>query len=260
MADNEQKTQTRVLNTVTMGSSQWSVATYGVVEFLRDHPFWRAGVSILGVLTGLTLITAYAGIKIPGMAYSYIFFLVSPWLLWVATVSGPSFKLVFPTAEASKERQLAENQFDESHTPEDAVKLDLKRLNEYYVINQGQARSSFRWAVFAMFIGFGTIIVGIWLFYFRTSQPDKFMASLSTAAGCIVNLISALFLYLHSKTQDRSLLYYEQLSRLQKVSIAIRLVDAHQDPDKQTDARNLVIDQLLAVSSEKRTNLDSAAQ
>jgi len=252
MPDNDQKTQTRVLNTVTMGSSQWSVATYGIVEYLRVHPFWRAIVAVFGILTGLALITTYAGLKIPGMGFSYIFILVAPWLLWVATVAGPSFQLVFPTEQASKERQLAETQFNQSHAPEDALKLDLKRLNEYYVINQAQARSSFRWAVIAMFMGFGTIIVGIWLFYFRSTQPDKFMTSLSTAAGCVVNLISGLFLYLHSKTQDRSLLYYEQLSRLQKLSIAIRMVDEHKDLDTQTEARNLVIRELLAGSSDRQ--------
>lgn len=241
-----------MLNTVTMGSSQWSFATYGIVEFLRVHPGWRAVVAALGILTGLILVTTYAGLKIPGMAFSFVFFFATPWLLWVATVSGPSFQLVFPTAQASKERQIAETQFEQSHTPEDALKLDLKRLNEYYVINQAQARSSFRWAVFAMFIGFGTIVVGIWLFYFRDTQPDKFMVSLSTAAGCVINLISGLYLYLHSKTQERSLHYYEQLSRLQKLSIAIRLVDAHQDPVTQSEARNLVIRELLAGSTDKR--------
>jgi hypothetical protein len=194
-----------------------------------------------------------AGIKIPGLTFSYIFIWVSPWLLWVATISGPTFQLVFPAAQASKERQLAEKQFDESQAPEDALKVDLKRLTEYYVINQAQARSSFRWAVFSMFIGFGTIIAGIRLFYFRESQPDKFMASPSTAAGCVVSLISGLFLNLHSKTQDQSLRYYEQLSQLQKLSIAIRLVDSHTDADKQTEARNLVIRELLAESKVKIT-------
>jgi hypothetical protein len=51
-------------------------------------------------------------------------------------------------AQASKERQIAEKKFEESNTPEDALNLDLKRLDEYYVINQAQARSSFRWQSF----------------------------------------------------------------------------------------------------------------
>jgi len=179
------------------------------------------------------------------MALISFFFWLTPWLLWLATVSGPSFQLVFPAEQAAKERQIAEQTFEQSQTPEDALQLDLKRLNEYYAINQAQARSSFRWAVFAMFIGFATIITGIWLFYFQIARPDKYMATLSTAEGCVVNLVSGLFLRLHSKTQDRSLHYYEPLARLQKLSIAIRLVDSHTDQEKQSDARNLVIRQLL---------------
>ena len=222
-----------------------------MIEFLRARPAWRAAAAGLGIASGLVaIVLAFAGSKI-ALPYIPLFpyflgFVVAPWLLWVASVSGPDFQLVFPVAQASKERQIAEKEFQESNTPEDALKLDLKRLNEYYVINQAQARSSFRWAVFSMFVGFGTIIVGIWLFYFRGTQPDKFMTALSTVAGCIVNLIPGLFLYLHSKTQDRSLHYYEQLARLQKLSIAMRLVEAYEDPHKQTEARDLVIRELLA--------------
>lgn len=228
-----------------MGSSQWSVATYGIVEYLRGHPVYRAAVAIIGVVTSVVGVLSFSGVRFPGVGSSYAFIVAGPWLLWIATVSGPLFQLVFPAAQASNERQEAEKQFEESNAPEDALKLDLTRLNEYYVINQNQARASFRWAIISMFIGFGTIIFGIWLFYFRTSAPDKFMAGLSTAAGCVVNLISGLFLYLHSKTQERSLYYYEQLAGLQKLSLAIRLVDAHKDETVQTDARNLVIRELL---------------
>jgi hypothetical protein len=256
MAEDDQKPQVRPRHTVTLGASRSSAVNYGAIEFLRAHPKWRVLAAVLGIAAGLIAIdlmvtTGHAGLKV---AYPYLNlplflgFLIAPWLLWIAAVSGPDFQLVFPVAQASNERRLAEKEFEESNTPEDALKVDLKRLNEYYVINQAQARSSFRWAVFSMFVGFGTIIVGVWLFYFRSTQPDKFMAGLSTAAGCIVNLISGLFLYLHSKTQDRSLLYYEQLARLQKVSIAIRLVEAHWDPAKQTEARDLVIRELLASS------------
>jgi hypothetical protein len=65
MAENQPQPKTRVLNTVTMGSSGWSVATYGIVEFLRVHPFWRAVTALLGVATGLALVATYVGLKIP---------------------------------------------------------------------------------------------------------------------------------------------------------------------------------------------------
>jgi Co/Zn/Cd efflux system component len=166
----------------------------------------------------------------------------------MATVSGPSFALVFPAAKASAERQVAEQQFEKTQTPEDALNLDFKRLSEYYAINQSQARSSFRWAKFSMLAGYATIIVGIWLFYFRPTQPDKFMSTISAATGCIINIVSGLFLRLHSQTQERALHYYEPLARLQRLSLAIRLVDAHKEPEQQTQARNLVIQELLAAS------------
>jgi hypothetical protein len=250
MADDGQKSPSPALYTITMGSSEWSVATYGIVEFLRSHRVSRLLVGVLGITCGLLFVSAWLGFKVPGLRTSptFVFFLLAPWLLWLATVSGRSFQLVFPAQQAAKERQVAEKQFDESLAPEDALKLDLSRLNEYYAINQAQARSSFRWAVFSMFVGFATIITGIWLFYFRVTQPDKYMATLSTAAGCVVNLVSGLFLRLHSRTQDRSLHYYEPLARLQKLSIAIRLVEAHTDTEKQTEARNLVIRELIAGS------------
>jgi hypothetical protein len=245
----EVPTQKRARYTVTMGTSEWNVATYGMVEFLRRHPFLRAIVAILWLASLLVFISAFTGLRIPGTPpFPIVYIFIAPTLLWMATVSGPSFELVFPAAQASAERQIAEKQFEKSQTPEDALNLDFKRLSEYYAINQAQARSSFRWAKFSMFVGFATIIAGVWLFYFRVGQPDKFMVTLSAATGCVINLVSGLFLNLHSKTQDRALSYYEPLARLQRLSMAMRLVEAHQDAGEQAQARNLVIQELLASS------------
>jgi hypothetical protein len=239
--------ESRFRHTVTMGTSDWAVGTYGIVEFLRVHPSWRAFVAFLGVVSTLLFVSGFVGLKIHGIS-TFVFLFISPSLLWMATVSGPSFQLVFPAEQASAERQNAEKQFEKSQTPEDALNLDFQRLREYYTINQAQARSSFRWAKFSMFVGFATIVAGIWLFYFRISQPDKFMATLSAATGCVINIVAGLFLHLHSKTQDRALHYYEPLAKLQRISLAMRLVDAHKDAGEQTQARNLVIQELLASS------------
>jgi Co/Zn/Cd efflux system component len=171
----------------------------------------------------------------------------------MATVSGPRFELVFATARASAERQVAEQQFEKTQAPEDALNLDFKRLSEYYSINQTQARSTFRWAKLSMFVGLATIVTGVWLFYFRPTQPDRFMSTVSTACGCVINLVSALYLRLHSQTQDRALSYYEPLARMQRLTLAIRLVDAHNDASERTQARNLVIRELLAGAREKNS-------
>jgi hypothetical protein len=230
----------------------WSVQTYGIVEFLRVRPTCRVIVGTLGVLFGLAAVYSLAFkipyVTTPGFDVAVCLAIITAWLLRITTISGKNFELVFPDERASQERKVAEEQFDKSQNAEDALNLDLKRLNEYYTINQTQARSSFFWAIFCMLLGFSTIIVGIWIFYFRRSQPDQFVAGLSTAAGIVGNLISGMFLYLQSKTQERSLQYFEQLTRLQRLAIAKKMVDDHTDTEKKTEARNLVISELLASS------------
>jgi hypothetical protein len=229
---------------ITFGGGQTSIINYGLATFLREHPRCRVLVAAAAVACGLLWV---AGYLVPGYLSGTLFvgLIAAPWLMYVVVIAGHDFELTFPVQKATVDRQQAESLFERSNAPEDAVKLDLSRLNEYYVINQSQARSSFRWAIVAMIAGFGTIISGIWLFYFRSATPDVFMASLSTGAGIVVNLVSVLFLYLHSKTQDRSIYYFDQLSRLQSLSIAIRLADAHTDPGDRKKARDLVIRELV---------------
>jgi len=233
-------------------SPPWMTEKYGIIEFLRTYPWCRWVVGSLGVLVCLAPVASMAsgvfGFKAPGLAYAYApAMLIGPFFIYLATISGPQFDVVFPQRQAQEDREKAEKQFEDSKTVEDAVRLDLTRLNEYYTINQTQARSSFRWAIFSMLLGFGTIISGIWIFYFHKSTPDTFMASLSAAAGIVVNIISGVFLHLHAKTQDRALHYYEQLSRLQRLSIAIRLGEAHEDLTAKQNARNLIIRELVSL-------------
>ena len=232
---------------------KWGVQTYGVIEFLRIHPVYRWFVGALGVAVCIACVIGFIfnvenkkilGIPPMGLFISSMF--VGPWLIYVTTLSGKHWAVTFPARQAKEEIEKAEKEFNKSKTIEDALKLDLIKLNEYYVINQSQARSSFGWAVFSMLLGFGTIIAGLWLFYFRGGQPDTFMASLSIAAGCVVNLVSALFLYLHSKVQLRALHHFDQLSRLQSLSIAIQLIDSCEEPTERQNARNLVIRGLMS--------------
>lgn len=224
----------------------FAIHTYGVIEYLRVHPFLRWIIGFFGVSACIGAAATAGGFKIPGFSIAIMPLMIGgPWLIYVATLSGKHFRVIFPPIQAAQEREKAEKQFEKTKTVDDALRLDFTRLNEYYAINQNQARSSFRWAIFSMILGFGTIISGIWLFYFRKDHPDIILASLSTAAGCIVNLVSALFLHLHSKIQAHSLHYFDQLSRLQNLSIAIRLVEEHHDQQSKQEARNLVIRELI---------------
>src|SRR6266478_4328829 len=127
-ATTQPENESRVENpryTMKVEGSRWGIATYGIVEFLRVHRAWRVVIAILGIGCGLAFIGAFLGLRIPGSKDGpyVVLFILTPWLLWLATISGPSFQLVFPAEQAAKERQVAEQTFEKSQAPEDALQL-----------------------------------------------------------------------------------------------------------------------------------------
>jgi hypothetical protein len=66
------------------------------------------------------------------------------------------------------------------------------------------------------------------------------------------------YLYLHNKTQRRSLFYYGQLVRLQQLGLAIRLAESHEDSTLRAEAKNSVIKDILTIARE--TALHDVAQ
>lgn len=233
--------------TVRLSSSLVNILLVGVVNFLKDKKAVRAFAGVLGFTCLIVGAILY-------ISPAWVFDKVSPPLLvtglilsFVAILSGPNFLLFVGEPIEVKERKAAEEQIKDSKDPYSSLDLDIKRLNEYYAINQSQARGSFRWAVFAMMCGFATIIAGIWIFYLKVETPDTFLTSLSTAGGMVINIISGTFLYLHNKTQKRSLFYYGQLIRIQQLGLAIRLAESHENPEEKAKSKNKVIDEVLAI-------------
>lgn len=211
--------------------SLYSLLVIGVAEYLRRKPTLRFLVGFLGtagIVTWLVHMTKLTPLQLQNAPSLLI---VGAAFVLLATISSPLFEIVIPEKQATLEREKAEEKFQASPEPQNALNLDMSRLNEYYKINQSQARSSFRWSVFAMLTGMVTIVAGIWLFYFRPPEKDVFMSSLAAAAGIVTNLVSGLFLYLHNKTQERSLVYFEKLLKVQRVALAVRLAEIH-EPDK----------------------------
>lgn len=225
----------------------------GTIAYLREHTRLRTFSALLAAVllvlgSGTYIVGSY---ELGRLSAPMLFGGVG--LLMAAILSGNQFGITIgdTSAEmekaAAEERKAAEQNVRQAPGPYTSLELETARINEYYTINQAQARGSFRWAVFAMFCGLATIVAGVWTFYFRKSTPDTFLTSLTTAAGIVVNVISALYLYLHNRTQKRSLFYYGQLGRLQEIGIAIRVAETHDDADAKKRARDKIIDQLLSL-------------
>jgi hypothetical protein len=119
MFDSAQPSQNLSKYTISLTGSQISVATYGIVEFLRRRAVYRGTFAVLGIVVLLFSFASMAGMKFMFASafgtFSLLF--VGPWLLWAATVSGPDFTLVFAAKKAQEERREAEKQFEKSTRP-----------------------------------------------------------------------------------------------------------------------------------------------
>jgi hypothetical protein len=238
---------------VRLSGTLSSILIIGVANFLKEHRIVRYAAWMIGLLsvfalplTALVAALAQQPITLHGIGgQDYLGALILGGLLTgLAILAGDRFDLTIepPELEIAKETEEKRN---ETKDPYAFLALDSEALHHYYNINQSQARNSFRWAVFAMFCGLGTVLGGIWLFYVR---PDSTLAGfVTTAAGIVINVISGLYLYLHDKTQRQSLYYYAQLARVQYLGLVIRLIESQPDEASKTSARNKAIDRLFAI-------------
>lgn len=199
---------------VRLTSSVGNLILVAATGFLRTQPVLRIVVGIVGAAIALAgtllFLTGTVGMVVAGVLLQVrgsnapIFLAFGAGVLLLAFLATNKFTLYIGNPKEVEEREKAEEEAGDSPDPYNSLELAQKRLNEYYAINQSQARGSFRWAVFAMFVGLSTIVAGVWIFYFGDT-PNAFLTSLSTAAGVVVNTISGLYLYLHNRTQRRAL-------------------------------------------------------
>lgn len=237
---------------VRLSGTITNLVLVGIITYLKSHNALRI---VAGVASFVFLMFGFGGYLLGTYEFgrfSVPLLATGTGLLMAAILSAKQFEISVGDAPAEEmrraaveERRAAEEHVKQSPSPYASLELETARINEYYTINQAQARGSFRWAVFAMFCGLATIVAGIWIFYLRQDKPDTFLTSLTTAAGIVVNAISGLYIYLHNRTQKRSLFYYGQLGRLQVIGIAIRVAETHDEAEAKKAARDKIIDQLL---------------
>lgn len=236
-----------------------NVVFVGAIDLLRDKPITRTLLAILGVflaLGGGYLFMLWNQLNSEGnIRFSPTTVFVTAFLGFAlclaAVLSGPKFNVVLGgpiEADARRDAELAIGPL--SKDPYATLELDSKRLSEYYAINQSQARSSFRWALVAMFGGLATIVAGFWFYYLRDGARDTMLTALATGSGGLVSAISGMYLYLHNQTQRHSLYYYGQLVRLQQLGLAIRLAESHEDVLSRTAAKDIVIREILRSAGE----------
>jgi hypothetical protein len=228
---------------VTIGSGDWNTVKYGIVEYLRERPKMRAATAVVGLLWVVGWLATMGGFKwhlgyLPAMST----FFVTPTLLWFAVVSGPDFRLAFGETKPSVPPPPP------TPSPESKGILDgVEALNKTFVSTEGYARSSFRWAIFALIAGIAFGCAAVFLSYDVVKIGiDHIPLAASVLAGTMF-VICGLLLLRAMLVFRRASVVLDKLLDLQKVMTAIRFLERSKDVPVSVDP-SFVVTKLLTPS------------
>jgi hypothetical protein len=132
-----------------------------------------------------------------------------------------------------------EKDLDIFHT----IQLSLNQLNEYYTINKNQAKSSFRFSVFAIVIGLITIITGIWLQYLDIAKIE--ISYITSISGLILEFIGGAYFFIYKKSLEQVNFFFGQLIKIQDTMLSINLANNIENLDRKTEMNEKIIVSLL---------------
>lgn len=129
----------------------------------------------------------------------------------------------------------------------DAIKGNLGQVLQYYVMNIGQARNSFRASLTAVIVGFVTIIVGVWWAY--TNNMSNNSAYIIAIAGVVLQFIGGGYFYLYNRSLIQLNFFFGRLALMQDTLLAIRLSESIPEGPE----RNSVLQRLIFTIAERGT-------
>ena len=161
--------------------------------------------------------------------------------------------------EISKRKQALEEkinaQEDKPHI-QDIIQLNLSQLNEYYTINKSQSKTAYRLSLLMILIGFLLIVNAVVIGF--SDPSDTSIALISGIAGLLSEFIGATALSLYKESNSHVNEFMERLSYLQKVMLAIELIDRISEDKK--DAQLSVIITSLMKNDEPKEQADSRSK
>lgn len=232
-----------------------------IVDVLRRRPLiriWVLGISLLlasagGVLGALTAFNIYPDLKEPLQQTAVVLVAVFGFLSLLSIISYSSIDFRgndyfdFELDRLREERNTIQERISDAPKSEDVIdtiQLNLNQLNEYYVINKSQARTSFGFSVFAIVAGLITIIGGVWIFYFQES-PNFQLTAITSVAGILAEFIGAAYFYVYRKSLEQLNFFFMQLVRMQDTMLSVSLCEQIAPEERQMQLRGEIILTLL---------------
>lgn len=170
-------------------------------------------------------------------------FIALLFLLYVSTKTLDKFEVQLEKIHV--ERKKITQKIEDHKKPDifNTIQLSLNQLDEYYTINKGQARSSFRFSLFAIVIGLITISVGIWFFYLGKTQIE--LTFITGIAGVLLEFIGGAYFFMYKKSLEQVNLFFGQLIKTQDTMLAINLARDISDESKRLELTDRIITSLL---------------
>jgi hypothetical protein len=247
-----------------------------LTDYFQKHPVAR-GVTF--AITGLVLLAGtgsvvyfflfsssiriYDYIPILGLVLAPVF------VLFLTSLSAnPSIQIILKQdselAPIRKEREEIRHRIKEKE-PDifDTIQLNLNQLSEYYTINKSQARNSFRASVTAIVIGFFTIIIGIWVFYWSKASSgstaavaaNQNLGYLSVIGGVLLQFIGGAYFYLYNRSLIQLNFFFARLTVMQDTMLSIKLCDQISEPPTKTKILERLIFEIITRGASMRKEL-----
>lgn len=139
------------------------------------------------------------------------------------------------------------------------VKYSRIELQQYYKIGLDQTQGSYRYSIIAMWIGFLIITFGIISYIIPSDLINKDFSSgniqiLTVGSGVVIELISALFLWIYKSSISRLTYFYNRQVFIHNALFAFKISNSMVDPDK---AKELIVAKILefGINSNKESVL-----
>lgn len=144
------------------------------------------------------------------------------------------------------ERKAINNKIDQKPEPDiyDTIRLSLNKINEYYTINQSQAKSSFASSMLAIFSGLITLLSGVWLYYYG-QYPSINITVLTSVSGVLLEFIGGAYFFVYKKSLEQVNFFFGQLIKVQDTMLAINLSKGMDDRTKAGEMTEKIITSLL---------------
>jgi uncharacterized membrane protein len=218
-----------ILYTLLAGAS--AVAVMVSSGFITDAPYKRILITLLPTYSFILAAVYY-------FQYSSIQSKISQTLEKIRL--DELLGRIAPLGASEPKKTNNEEYFDK------LVKINVENLSAYYAQVKEHANKSFVTSLIMSVIGFAIITTGLVIAFYSHDQKSL-IVFVSSAAGIITEMISALFFYLYTQTVHQMKGYHDGLLYVQNILLCLKLIEGPEGlkGEMKFQAVNKLIEYLL---------------